>query len=371
VDWGVEEGERAAVVVYHAEDILNWRVERVHGKNEVTLVVLAEKAESRGQSEEGDEFATEFVEQIRVLKLVEGRGESGEGESNGVTRPTYQVEIWQRVGAGKGRERDWVKTGTTIPLRAGRALERIPFVFGGAEHSRAAAGRVPLGHLKAVNLDHYRLDADYKHGLHYTALPTAWISGMESKDGLAIGSRTAWMLDNKDARVGFLEFTGQGLQSFERAMDRDERLMGVMGSRMLETQKRAYESAQTIELRQTAEHSSLGAMALSVSESLTGLLRWVCWWHGTEAKPENYGAEQVHFQLSEDYLPLTMQGAEVKALVEAWGAGAITREQLLEALQRGEVVPRGESVRGGTGEGDAKAVESRTSNIQHPTSNNQ
>jgi RNA polymerase sigma-70 factor (ECF subfamily) len=31
-----------------------------------------------------------------------------------------------------------------------------------------------------VNLDHYRLDTDYKHGIHFTALPSAWVTGLPS-----------------------------------------------------------------------------------------------------------------------------------------------------------------------------------------------
>ena len=81
----------------------------------------------------------------------------------------------------------------------------------------------------AVNLDHYRLDADFKHGLHFTALPTAWVSGFDKTSTLRIGSSTAWVAETPGATAGFLEFTGQGLTTFERAMDRDERLMAVLG----------------------------------------------------------------------------------------------------------------------------------------------
>ena len=47
-------------------------------------------------------------------------------------------------------------------------------------------------------------------------------------------------LGDRDARARRLVFWnlhGQGLTTFERAMDRDERLMAVLGSRMLEAQK--------------------------------------------------------------------------------------------------------------------------------------
>jgi hypothetical protein len=72
--------QRAFVVRYSAEQIINWRIERVNGRSVVTRVVLQENAESgKLKTEiEGDEFASETVEQIRVLKLVsEAQPEGG------------------------------------------------------------------------------------------------------------------------------------------------------------------------------------------------------------------------------------------------------------------------------------------------------
>jgi len=57
--------------------------------------------------------------------------------------------------------------------------------------------------------------------------------------------------------LGSWEFTGQGLTTFERAMDRDEKLMAVLGSRMLEDAKKVGETATAIELRQSGEHTVL------------------------------------------------------------------------------------------------------------------
>jgi hypothetical protein len=203
---------------------------------------------------------------------------------------------------------------------------------------------LPLADIIALNLDHYRLDADFKHGLHFTALPTAWVAGFDvNKSALSIGSRTAWVSENKDARAGFLEFTGQGLTTFERAQDRDERLMAVLGTRMLESQKRAYESAESIELRQTAENSALGVIAISVGQSLTSVLRWAYWWHSTEAAPESIGPDVVLVELNQDFNPRALAGDELVAVVSAWQAGAISRETMMDLLRRGEVLPPGRS----------------------------
>jgi Domain of unknown function (DUF4055) len=107
---------------------------------------------------------------------------------------------------------------------------------------------VTMADIIAVNLDHYRLDADYKHVVHFTALPTAWVSGFDKSATLIIGSSTAWVTETPGAAAGFLEFTGQGLKTFERAMDRDEHLLAVLGSRLLEGQKKVGETAQAIGL---------------------------------------------------------------------------------------------------------------------------
>ena len=196
--------------------------------------------------QEADEFETKFGEQIRVLKLADGG---------------CQVEVWRpkQKRDRRDNEQNGRMVETRMPLRLGKPLPLIPFVFHGASHSLPDVDKLPLGDVIAVNLDHYRLHADYKHGMHFTALPTAWVSGFDKAATLRIGSSTAWVTDTPGATAGFLEYTGQGLTTFERAMDRDERLMAILGARLLETQKRVGEAAEAIELKQSGENSILGA----------------------------------------------------------------------------------------------------------------
>jgi hypothetical protein len=119
-----------------------------------------------------------------------------------------QVEIWQRVSpASPGVHRgnaEWAKVDTRVPLRLGRPLPLIPFIFCGPRHSMPEGDKLPLAEVIAVNLDHYRLHADYRHGMHFTVLPTAWVAGFEKGAVLDIGSSTAWVSDQagggQDAR---------------------------------------------------------------------------------------------------------------------------------------------------------------------------
>ncbi len=258
VDWEGEVEDRVYLSTYAAENILNWRVERVNGRNIVTLVVLCEEVEQPRPptgSVKADEFEDELGEQIRVLKLVKSRKSKGEGKRLACE---CVVEIWRRGDGGNRRtgRGNWKLVETRSPRRRGQPLPALPFVFHGPRHSRPAVDKLPLADIIAVNLDHYRLDADYKHGIHFTALPTAWVSGFDKNASLRIGSSTAWVTETAGATAGFLEFTGQGLTTFERAMDRDERLMAVLGSRLLAEQKKVGETAETIELRQSGENST-------------------------------------------------------------------------------------------------------------------
>ena len=213
MDWEGEFENRVYASLYTAEQIINWRVERVNGRNVLTLVVLREvladghRLTAAGSG--GDEFADASVERIRVLKLVSTIGDSG-----GRVEHHYQVEIWvladghradgRRGGGQKGSgatsKARWQLVETRTPRRLGKPLPLIPFVFHGPRHSRPPVEKPPLNDIITVNLDHYRLDADYKHGVHYTALPTAWVSGFDKAACLKIGSSTAWVTTHTSGR---------------------------------------------------------------------------------------------------------------------------------------------------------------------------
>ena len=337
VDWESDTENRVYVCRYAAENILNWRVERINGRTVPTLVVLYEPGGAPTAPGE-DEFETPTREQIRVLKLVRG-------EPDPVTRLhdwSCRVELWRRQDKESKRDKtEWKLAESRVPRRLGKPLPLIPFVFHGPRHSLPEVDRLPLADVIAVNLDHYRLDADFKHGMHFTALPTAWVSGFDREATLRIGSSTAWVTETVGASAGFLEYTGQGLKTFERALDRDERLMAVLGARLLESQKKVGETAEAIELRQSGENSILANLALSVSASLSRVLAWAWWWNSTEALPDDVGPNDVVLELNTDFSMKGLSAPELTAIVSAWQQGALSRESMLDLFRRGEVLPEG------------------------------
>lgn len=331
VDWNNGEEKRAYLSLYKAEEILNWRAMRIDGEMRLCLVCLSEVQEEANPE---DPFVPTEVNTIRVLKLVP--------ISPGIHQ--YQVEIWRERQTAKKKKKEWILEETIIPMRRGKPLDRIPFVFHGPRDSSHDVEKSPIEDIVRVNLDHYRLSTDYRHGIHFTALPTAWVSGFDAKTELKIGSTAAWVSDQVGATAGFLEFKGQGLMTFERALDRAERLLAVLGSRVLESHKRVSESAEALSIRQGGEFSIIQSISATISSSIDELLNWVYWWHSTEKSPDDVTTEHAVFTLNIDFETTLISAREILSMVYAWQSSAISFDTLWYALKQGEVLPPGRTM---------------------------
>ena len=374
IDYAGPSELRPFIVRYPAERVLNWRTRRIGGRTVLTMVSLEENISLSNHADAL--FEAKHQRQIRVLRLVDGQTllSLWTNPPNTLNSPIPKsgygcvVEIYRQTtetsSASSEKKAAWYLAETLVPSNRGQALPAIPVIFHGPIHSLPDIQKLPLADIIAVNLDHYRLDADYKHGMHYTALPTAWVTGFDRSTELRIGSSTAWVSDTPGATAGFLEFKGEGLSTFERAMDRDERLMAVLGSRLLEGQKKVGEAAATIELRQSGENSILSSLASSVSQSLTQVLRWIYWWNSIDATPDDVGPDKVLVELNTDFSTKGMDPQELSAVVAAWQAGAISRETMTDLFRRGEVLPDGR-----TTEEELRAISaSDPSTVEHKTS---
>lgn len=307
---------RPYLVTYTTEQIINWEYQTIEGAQVLTLIVLEEIMQAPSPQ---DPFVKCPVRRFRVLRLVDGK---------------YVVELWTST-ADKAEE--FTKTAETIPLRRGEPLKRIPFVFLGATGQSVSPEKPPLTDVVELCHQHYMAAADYAHGLHWVGLPTPWVTGMNPKDKLAIGPSTAIILDNENAKVGMLEFTGTGLTSLEKRLNDLERKMAVLGARILEEQKTAAEAADTVRLRQGGDISTLGAISDAVSRACEAVVDLLLWWNGEE-KPDSTVELNMDFQLAK------LPPAELVALLQAWQAGGISKESFLFNLKRGQLLPEDRTV---------------------------
>jgi hypothetical protein len=329
VDWHEEEA-RATFCFYRAENILNWRETRINGRMVLSMLALSECVSVENPE---DPFTTIDIEQVRVYRLTPN------GE-----QMMCVVSVWQQVKQDNQEKPEWQVVSTATPMRRGVPLSFIPFVFHGTHNTRPDVEIPPLNDVAVANVAHFKVDVDYKHGLHFTALPTAWVAGFDKATTLKIGSTAAWVTDTVGATAGFLEFKGEGLGTFEKAMDRIERLLSVLGARLLESHKRVSESAEALAIRQGGENSVIGDMAAAISQGLTEALRMLVWWHGTQDAPADVTMNTAACQLNADYDVQSLAASDIVAMVYAWQQSAISRDTLHYRLERGEILPPGRTI---------------------------
>jgi hypothetical protein len=298
-------------VLYRAEDIINWRIQRIGGKRVLIRVVLREEIEV---DHPDDVFVPQFRQQYRVLELVDG---------------IYQVTIYRQDEKDQTK---FIPGPTYRPLRRGQPLTFIPFVFHTPTGIEPECAHPPLLDLVDVNLSHFRTSADLEHGAHFTGLPTPYITGhsLAAGEALGIGSGQAWVIPDPQARVGMLEFTGQGLGALERMLESKRLMMATLGARLLETATPRGEAAETVRLRRAGDMSALALLANAMSRGLTQALVWHLYWAGLEEEDAN----DVEVTLNPDLLE-RLTADEVRALVAAWQAGTISHQTVYDNLQRG------------------------------------
>jgi hypothetical protein len=301
-------GLRPMMQSYDADDVINWKQERINNAMQLTLVVLCEDAAV------GDEqFGHSTEERYRVLDLF-----------NGVYR--------QRVFRINDKGNDEQVGADIFPLMNNQPMAYIPFVFVGVDDVGPEVESPPLLDLVDMNLHHYQVSADYEHGCHFSGLPTLFISGYRADDTASkiyIGGPSANCLPDPTARAYYAETAGN-FTALRENLDAKKAEMAVLGARMLEGQKTAVESAETLQQRSAGEQSQLAGMAVILGMAITQCLRIFADWSGADG--------EVDYKISTDFIPANMTAQELTALVGALQAGAISLQVFFDCLQRGEII---------------------------------
>lgn len=321
--------EKPYIALYFAENIINWKEEMILGRRMLTEVRLLEVREEPNAE---DEWTPNCVEYIRVLKL------KYESDDRGVPSFIYTQELYrkeEKLNSSQQMETSWALTETTAPMmKGGKKFEALPFIFINANDLKAKVTKSPINGLVNLNFSHYRSSADLEHGRHFTALPTPWAAGFDVKNDeeLVVGSSVAWVTDNPSAQAGYLEFSGAGLTHLQTALTEKEKLMAVLGSRLLEEQKLVGEAAETVALRQAGEQSVLMSIASTLEEALKKLMKLYFTWQGVPA-------EQLVIEVNKDYNVTGLDTTMLSTLMSAVQQGHISWDTFFYNLQRGEVFP--------------------------------
>ena len=308
---------RPVLARYTAETIINWRLGLVNNVSRLLLVVLTEDAYLPT-----DEFSGKCETRYRVLDLVADPDAPGQlAYRVRVFRINEKIDSQEQVGAD------------FYPLMNGKRLVDIPFIFFGTDSITATVDDPPLIDLVDLNLAHFRVSADYEHGCHFTALPTAVVSGYQPTlegEKLYIGSTFAWVFPDASTHATFLEFSGSGLGMLASNLAQKEAQIAILGARLLTNDAGNNQTATTAAIHHGGETAILSAVAQCLSLGLTRALNLFAQWAGVSTP--------IKFELSRDFFPMKMDSGTLAGLVGAWQSGAISFDTLYANLQLGEIV---------------------------------
>ena len=333
---------------YSAESITNWKEEKIEGRRVVSMVVLEDEPEvivnASGETKELQTFRRlmlgvpqpETDEELK-MPIDEFLRQFGLVQADFASGPTYFQEIWQEIAEqAKTTEKEWIRIAIMVPrTRGGRLLNYIPFTFFNPGDTKPKPSKPPLLDLAILNLSHYRNSADLEHGLHFTGLPQPWAAGFDFKGPLFIGSSVAWVSSEPTARAGYLEFSGAGLASIERAMEAKKKEAAVLGARILEERAASgVEAAETVKLRHSGEQSVLSRISMAISEGISNVLGyWLDW--VAYPNPKENGT----IALNNDFNLVGLSPQMLTSLMLAVQSGKMSWATFFWNLQRGEVIP--------------------------------
>ena len=332
------------------EDICDWAVVSTDTQPAVLqYVVLREHEEIKRTGGENDLVArdastgemyvipTQSVQQeyLRVLSL------DNEG--------FYRIDRF--LVDADGNDMSLAHLNTFFPVRQSGRLDFIPFVFFGPNNLEPGVDQSPVWDLVRINLRHWRHSADYEHGLHFTGLPTPWVTGhnplldqshnQTGKDTsfeIVLGSGEALMYPEADARVGLLSLSDAEFSALRSALENDKKEMATLGARLLEDRPDIQETATALRLRHAGDESVLKTLALTVSEGSTRLARWHMWWAG---QAESLDSSTITIALNTDFMSTRLSAQDITALMALQQEGAISSETLYYQLEQGEITEPG------------------------------
>lgn len=305
-----EDGGEPYLAGYVAEDIVDWSTRRVMGRDTLDRVVLRET------TREGSGLDTKAVTRYRVLFLDEG----------GV----YRQRIYDEDAD--------LRTGPYVeitPLRAGRLLTHIPFLFFSPYDFRSDVDKPPMLDIALMNLSHYQSYAELEHGRFYAAVPVWAVylaGGADEGADFKVGPNVIWQLGQND-KVELHEFNGGSLKFLENALVTKEQQIAALGGK-LGTQPRgtAAESSESVALRERGEASFLQSMISIMGDGMTMLLRELCAWRGAPS-------EEVHVKFSTEAVEMYLGPRELAAIERLYKTGLLPVEVIYAVFRDANILP--------------------------------
>lgn len=321
-----ETNGRPVYVPYIAESITNWKTGSLaNGGHGITLLSLIEEPDDQyndiSELTLSDGIPTKMFEQpdnyrFRILGLFDG--------------------VYTSLTASPD---DKVLNADTAlqPTVRGRKLKKIPFFMIGSIMNSVGVDPAPMAGVANTALQIYMKNADLSNAEYMSCNPTLIITGADKKEApKAMGSTVSLMFENPDARADYTKTDTSALDHVLKHIDDLYEQAVQYGAQLLDSSKKAAESAETLRLKQTSSGATLLSTVNSVTMAFQQILDTTADWMG-------FNKKEIEFTpITEFSGELTAKEKEV--LLESWIKGAITKRTLLDNYRRAGVLGEGRTV---------------------------
>ena len=298
------------VTVYAAENITDWKVATKDGRKSIEKICVYEED---GNSAIRQTFGHQVSDQYRLLSL----------ESGDYTQTVYMVNDKGDYG-GPAQE--------FTPQVGGQSIQTIPFTFFGPNNCLADVDQSPVVDIARLNEKHYLASADLSHALHYSALPTPYVTGFSGDAGaLSLGPNRVWLLDT-DQKAGMLEFKGEGLSYLEGSVSRLKEEMSLMGAGLMAEARRGSENSEVVQTRARGEQATLLTVLDTVERGLENVLQLYLLWRNRDPRG-------VQVRLNRDLSETQLAYRDVLMIMRLYMNGLMPMDAVLDKLYEGDILP--------------------------------
>jgi len=192
----------------------------------------------------------------------------------------------------------------------------------------------PLMDLAWLNLAHWQSYSDQRNILRFSRFGLLFGSGMPDKlvkkGTLELGPTKAYLVENTDAKLGYVEHTGKSIEAGSKDIGDIENKMRVLGNQPLIKETPQTATSEKIDENRTV--SQLQAWVRSLERGVNQALQFACEWRGIVP------SEDMQVEIYNDFEANILGGTDKELLLKMREAGEITAERFLREMQRRAVL---------------------------------
>ena len=316
----VDNGFRARILEYKAENIIDWNESVIDGVKKLDLLVLREVTEEYADDDPLQIKRTQLTK-YRVYRLVEG---------------VVEVQIYRE-------DEDYPSESVPVNFANGVRATEIPFVFVGSKDNSPCVDKLPMEDLANVNIGHYQESANLALGSFNFGAAQPFVADDKyqqyarnkdasgEKEEIQLGDGVCMILGTG----GVMAYAVPPANTMSGEIRTDyANQMVALGAQLISDGGQA-ETAEAARLKHASDVSVLSRVVRNVSAAYNKCLWWVAAFMGvTIPEDQKYMINDVFFESK-----LTPE--QTAALVSTWQAGAISKSVLDIKLLDGGLIPEG------------------------------